>query len=358
MHTLNAGVFTVPDEVKANIGERTVVRVNIRNQTGQPLENLKLYLVGNGYWQADVADVELVKAFGSADVNLHFVPEEYLNVKDLQETFQLLLKRDGVLIKDVSLSHIFSTLNQGLRQKVPATARLNVLFAGPPGVGKSSMINTFLTAFSDRPDILSPSVVGGDAEHVTRCLSCFEVPNLRVSLYDMWGLTESIHKSNDLCELVNGKFPNGWHMAQSRNVPDPVRALRDATAAFRRAHAVIFFLPIAALHDDSECVHLKKLFDALKGMDLEPLVLLARADLEDENVRVNPFGKYERIEQAKLRANELLDVPPRYFYPAVPYREERHRVFDLDRLAYHILEEALRTATRFWEEIAEEAKTN
>jgi len=349
------GIYVEPEEVVAAIGKQADLVVRIRNQTAEALEDVHLFLWGNGYWDDAMAVAGHLEAYTETTVCLTLVPVKYASVYELTEKFQLTLKRADAPPKQLSFSHLFSSFNGSLDALIPKGAKLNILVAGPPGAGKSSMINTFITALSGERHILSPCVVGGAGAHVTRNLTRFDLPNLPIGLYDMWGLTESIHIGNDLRCLVQGQLPEGWLMRDPFSRAEANSAL-SSTASFRRHHAVLFFLPCASLNDPTECDHLRRLFLRLNQLKLRPILLLARADLEEPAVRASPFAKHPQIDRAKFLADDLLGIAPRYFYPAVPYMTEAGRVFDIDRLAFLILREAVVEAARFWELLEEEVK--
>jgi len=209
------------------------------------------------------------------------------------------------------------------------------------------MINTMATMLSKDRFIVQPAPIGGAVSHVTTSLACFSLEE-NLFVWDTWGLSPKNYHGNQLSYLVAGLMPEGWTMVDGVDRRDPNDSdLNKCTAKFRRSHAVLFFLPAGSLHDADEMRRLGEEFEKLIRQKINPIVLIAMADCEEPEIRSQPFGTFESMEKVTKAASVALNIPPNRIFPAVPYRNEKDRNFDVDRLAYTILEEAIVCANYF-----------
>jgi hypothetical protein len=82
-------------------------------------------------------------------------------------------------------------------------------------------------------------------------------------------------------------------------------------------------------------------------MGLNLIVVLARADEIEPNVRADPMGEFVEIENQRVAAAQAFGVPLSRVHISVPYLTEKKRGFDLERQAYMLLDTALQAAVEF-----------
>jgi len=226
---------------------------------------------------------------------------------------------------------------------------LNILVFGIMGAGKSSWIQTILTMLStERGNVIQhATTVGGAASHGTTTLRSHELPGLNCTLWDTWGLSDSNYQTCELSAIVQGILPSKWEMsAVFKDHEEPILAgLR--TRKFRRAHAVLFFIPFGALSDPEEQASTRNQFHKLVALHLNPIVVLARVDELNPRVREDPFESHLDIQRARKKASDMFGIPLSRVQLAVPYFSETTRVFDLERLAYKVLELSMQAAADF-----------
>jgi hypothetical protein len=99
---------------------------------------------------------------------------------------------------------------------------------------------------------------------------------------------------------------------------------------------------------DEELLHnTKRQFFKITDMGLNPIVVLARADEIEPNVRADPMGEHVEIENQRVAAAQAFGVPLSRVHISVPYLTETKRGFDLERQAYVLLDTALQAAVEF-----------
>jgi hypothetical protein len=77
------------------------------------------------------------------------------------------------------------------------------------------------------------------------------------------------------------------------------------------------------------------------------MLMLTRVDEVNGEVRRQPLGKYQDLEELKVQASRLLNIPPLHIFYNVNYMAEHQKSFEIDRMSYLILEEAIRRAKNF-----------
>jgi hypothetical protein len=83
------------------------------------------------------------------------------------------------------------------------------------------------------------------------------------------------------------------------------------------------------------------LFTRIKALQYNPIVVLARVDESIAKIRTQAMKPTEELEKQRQAASAAFSIPLARVFYAVPYRTERERVFDIERLAYRILDEAI-----------------
>lgn len=236
--------------------------------------------------------------------------------------------------------HSFGRFTGGLRRFCPdeSDGQLNVVAFGSAGAGKSAMINTFLTMLSLEPMILAPAAVGGAGDHVTLKFIHYPTPLESIQIIDSFGFDHENYNAEDLEAFLQG-LVKSWNY---KNSPVKDDGASVSTRLNRLPHSIILSVPVMLDEDLELFKRIKGHLKVMVNNEVSPVVLLARADEQFPDLRSAP-SREQWSQELKDRINALaekLEIPPRSIFPALPYLTEGTRVFELERLAYQILEEA------------------
>jgi len=117
-----------------------------------------------------------------------------------------------------------------------------------------------------------------------------------------------------------------------------------ASKRVRKMHAVLLLIPCGSLQDENDMGNLRKQLANLIKEKINPIVLLARVDEQIPGIRKAPLADTKEFTELRAMAARKFNLPSASIFPCVPYTDERERVFDIDRLAFMILEVALNSA--------------
>jgi len=89
---------------------------------------------------------------------------------------------------------------------------------------------------------------------------------------------------------------------------------------------------------------LKTTLQTLIREGFNPIVVLTMVDEENENIRSDPLGTYQDIEEIRLKLNEFLGIPENRILCCVNYQSETKRVFEIDRGIFKTIQLAVQMA--------------
>jgi hypothetical protein len=159
-------------------------------------------------------------------------------------------------------------------------------------------------------------------------------------------LNKKTYKENEVQCIVQGLLPDNWSMANVK--PDGKTMIRGfKTKALRRQHAVLFFLTPGTLMAEDDMQGAKRQFGKISNMGLNPIVVIARADEIEPDIRNAPMSKFAEIEKQRETTAQAFGIPLSRVHIAVPYCAEEQRVFDIERQAYNVLDSAMQAAVEF-----------
>jgi hypothetical protein len=201
-----------------------------------------------------------------------------------------------------------------------------------------------------------------------------------ISLWDCWGLTQKTYHGNELELILDGKLPGGWSMDDRIGQHAGILQKASATAANRKIHSILFFLPQAAVNDPSQEQTRKLLASNFQAMvrkgkcfeilllflfvcsfhwkffeiisydfvgsqqpfctEYNPLVVLTRVDEVNRSIRTGASTTYPDLEQLRQKAANILNIEKFRVVLSVNYIDEEKRSFAIDRGVYKILEKA------------------
>ncbi|XP_052786779.1 interferon-induced protein 44-like isoform X1 [Mya arenaria] len=175
-----------------------------------------------------------------------------------------------------------------------------LLIAGPIGAGKSSFVNTVMSAFAGR--VMHKAVVGGSENGLTNKYMSYPVrqgdgPCLHFRLCDTPGIGE--HSAMDVVNLhflLDGHIPNSFQFFPSHHVSIKTGGLIQQPTLSDEVHSVAFVLDASTLSDMSPAVKIwlndcKRIVQE-KGIPL--VVILTQIDKLDEEVADNLADAFSR----------------------------------------------------------------
>jgi len=270
-------------------------------------------------------------------------------IRDIPPTIHLEIKDDSsqtVWAGNVSLQIGYFTKSLTL---YPIKDDLNILLFGLAGATKSSFVNSILTLLSREMKIINSAAYGGGDRHATTSFGRYRlsnaIPKLKVNLWDTWGLTPKTYQGNELEDIIGGRIPNGFKMLEAVDGCADKIKLYSGTAESRRIDCVLFFIPQGALTDPSQEPIRRAIgffFAKFVHNGYNPMLMLTRVDEINESVRQNTSQVYKELEELKDKASKLLNIPPLSIFYNVNYVKEIEKTFEIDRLNFLILDEAIR----------------
>jgi len=219
----------------------------------------------------------------------------------------------------------------------------NIMCFGLIGSGKSSFINTLLTSLTNcMQDIQS---VGGSEDHVTKHLKLLQInslpgfPQIRVNLWDTWGLEENTYTGNIFECFLNGLLPAGYEMDNMANKESAITNLENILSADKReVHGLLLFVPHSFLEVTEFIEQVKRNLKIAAASGRNALILVTKSDeikLEADRVQIH-----------KDVANKL-KVPMKNVYMLRNYHDTNQKEFAIDKGAMTILFDILKKSQDF-----------
>jgi len=210
----------------------------------------------------------------------------------------------------------------------------NILCFGTAGSGKSSFINSLMTAFSDSK--IEPAAVGGDTEHVTSALTRFRVSQIDglkdvpINIFDVWGLDKNNYQNELLLTLLDGKLPNGYDMKDLVSLHLIDSNWEDIS---RQITSILFFMPYNVDDNPVALRALSNNFHLCRNKHrMIPLVVITRAEL---------IGDKESQKYTLEQISKEFDIPEYAIYLHDNYTNQAEKVMEIDQRALTILKHTL-----------------
>lgn len=163
----------------------------------------------------------------------------------------------------------------------------NLLVIGRIGTGKSSFLNTLSSIFKKeytREFSSDESQLSHTKEIQKYCLTKF------INIFDMWGFEKDDENYQkfllDLEFILKGSLKNGYVKDQSYDRFDSNPSPKD------RIHCVIFVIDYSSIRQPSLLDLFKKIKSKVADQKINPLIVVTKSDLWDENIRENTSEIY------------------------------------------------------------------
>jgi len=224
---------------------------------------------------------------------------------------------------------------------------LNILCFGVAGSGKSSFINSLMTAINNR--ICTPAAVGGAENHVTTALTRFSIKDLEINeiegfntipinLFDIWGMDADNYQNGMFLDVLKGKLPESFEM-KDRTVQSQI--LKDAvwSQSERTIHSVIFFMPYNIEDNPLFTDALAENFRiCTKDNKMNPVIVVTRASFEGESDAQNSL---------RMKISEKFNIPAGQIFMYDNYTHEGDKTMEIDRKTLQILAHTLNSAVYY-----------
>jgi len=264
-----AAEIAYPGEIPLRLGEEAVLHIEVENVGRKVIPSgSRIILKENAYFKEKVAIFQEDLRLGDqVTLTPKLIPKVKGNKANLDAQVLALPDVIELLVFDADNNEIncdcsgfflnhedFSgdIFNYKPLYGVPMA---NIITFGPPGSGKSSFVNSVVSALGDQ--ITSLNVAGATREVVTSTLLQFPLylipgfEQVNFALYDVPGVDGKNYKGDEMALMMYGLLPpevDFKHLACTYNTIRGRRSSAQEECA-RRAHVVAFFVPQGASGD-------------------------------------------------------------------------------------------------------------
>ncbi|WAR29829.1 IFI44-like protein [Mya arenaria] len=279
--------------------------------------------INNGHMKT--AEIEV---YSVNDVKLRPETKAFISTKKTQCTGYIW--RNALDLTDETVK----SLCQEIREVRPKTGTdvtdFRLLLIGPIGAGKSSFINTAMSAFTSR--VMHKAPVGTSETGLTKQFIPYQVREtdgslLHFRLCDTPGLgdTSSIDAIN-LHFLLDGHIPPSFEFSSSRHVSAKTVGYISKPALAQEIHSVALVLDASTVNGMSSTD--TSLLNYCKRLILEKaipfVVILTKIDKLHEEIADNLTDVFKRpeVNQAVEKVSEALGIPPNHVFPVKNHYRE------------------------------------
>ncbi|XP_052786782.1 interferon-induced protein 44-like [Mya arenaria] len=233
-----------------------------------------------------------------------------------------------------------------------------LLLVGPIAAGKSSFINTVMSAFAGR--VIHKASVGSSDNGLTNKYMPYPVRQedgscLNFRLCDTPGIGE--HSAMDVVNLhflLDGHLPNSFQFSHSHHVSTKTVGFIQKPTLSDEVHSVAFVLDASTVGDMSPTAIVRlndcKRLAQEKGIPI--VVILTKIDKLHEEIEDNlaDIFKCQEIKAVVDQVSETLGIPPNHVFPVKNYHSEMETEVDMHGLALIALRKLICMASDVLEE--------
>jgi len=237
------------------IGESLPLTLQFRNAGREAIPaGLEILIIENSYFYyfPVLFDDVVPRGRTSVEQTVEIPAKGVKNFSLLPEVLQISVSHPkcSVICRDNAIklySDLFILdLIEGIKPPYDKIPFFNILCFGIAGSGKSSFINSVMTALSQ--EVTSPAAVGGTTNHVTTDLTRFQLSQINnlekipINFFDIWGMDGNNYQNNMFLHVLHGKLPEGYEMRERITQREEMN-IAEWSVAERRIHSVLFFMP-------------------------------------------------------------------------------------------------------------------
>jgi len=327
-----------------SIGDPLTFPFLIKNNDNRAIPaSSRLWIQDDRFLFEDSTEVGIILPYKEKTVKVTVQTKGGITWRDIPATYTAVLKDGTQVISTCTTSYRMQTFCGSLINVTPPQGAkfVNILTCGFYGAGKSSFINTVLNVFRGSDTLVHDEFVGGGAEHNTSTYTPVPIEGAKIRIFDTWGIDEKNYKGGELEAIVSGLMPGGFSMDDNvRDYYSEMMKHQDKIAA-RIPHAILFFVPFALLDDDTLTKMMKSQLEKIRNSQFNAFVIVARLDEIAPELRVNPNKQLAAVDQYRQKASTALGVPLGMVRYSVPYTVEQTRSFEIERLCFGIINDAV-----------------
>ena len=256
----------------------------------------------------------------------------------------------GIVVKE-PIGYRDSTLHETLLRQISLVRhKLNLVVLGEMGAGKSSLINTMITALHNDTEIYQEALSFGESNaHVTKRLSSYSLPDLNVKLWDAWGWTNSNYQ-NQLTYLLDGQLEAGFLMDNSARRGEPNFKVHPDVGDMM--HAVIFVIDATNTLDNQafgkRLAHFRQI---AQERDYRPVLVITKVDVLDTRLSsdLSELFTGDSVQKCVSSVADVTGFSPNQIFPCKLYRGEYDRSLLVETPVLMALWAAIKAALRFVE---------
>ncbi|KAK3590759.1 hypothetical protein CHS0354_017273 [Potamilus streckersoni] len=237
--------------------------------------------------------------------------------------------------------------------------KVNILFIGPVGAGKSSFFNTVNSVF--RGKVFNQARSGSGVNSITTkfikypVLSSITKQPLNFRLCDTRGLEAKFPMSKEnLKLLLEGHLPNRFQLEPSGSVSSDTPGFIKYPNLDDHIHCVAFFIDATQVEAMSDLIpdvlqNLKDLQTVMNAMEIPQLVLLTKVDSVCKHVQedISNIFRSPTVEHCVSKVAEILGLPRYAILPMKNIENEAELNMKLSILTMSNLRTILENADAF-----------
>jgi len=202
----------------------------------------------------------------------------------------------------------------------------NFLIVGGMGTGKSSLINTLLTALDSRIRT-DQKVRDNPEEHITRHFSkALLTSNLIVA--DSWGWSKDNYNRREFEYMLQGRLKTSAPLTAGVEIDKHLKIFTSETEGLQeRIHCVILVIPAKSYDNLDYIKRLKEFKKVIEENDVEFIVAVTQIDKLEENLalHVERVNLYDSVSQVKKKIAKIVELPSRNVLVVKNYESENDK---------------------------------